>query len=411
MPLNRKINRDLFVLTIMTAMFYAAAVAFNVVSPLTYMYLPTDDRGVGLPIAIFMIANTLSAYPAGWLMDKVGRRPVLQVGFAVGATGFCGAAVALKLGSIWLYLLSIFAIGLSSGVLFLIRLVAAEHFPRGKEGKAVGVVLMGAVVAGVVAPLLFGSFETVSPLKGDHLLRAWLYSSLILAAGFIASFVLRRRASMTPSQASPALGAEGRVRGVVFMVACGSASHALMVAMMSLCSVLMIDSAAPVHTIYQAIGFHFVGMFGFAFFWGTLIDKVGFLVPLLVGWVVLVFSSVLLILAHSAHLYMLIMFFMGVGWSLAFIAITVKIAREAPASLRGRYMGLHDVWASGLAAGLSLLFGFLIRSSAMNVTASLILVLAAPATIMIFLEIRKTGLFASSIAVGPAPPPADTIGE
>lgn len=365
MPINTYYDRNLIILIVMTAIFYSAAVAFNAASPLTYLALPTDNRFVGLPITIFMVASSLSSFSAGWLMDKVGRKPIISCGFLIGTIGFVLVLIAVRINGVFLYFTGIFIAGISSGVLLLIRLVAAENLPKGKEGLSVGVVLMGAVIAGLVAPWLFSKLTTVS-LDIESLASAWFYSSLLLLCGLILSFFLRNKNQTLNQLVTLRSSERPSFRYVTFIVLCGSANHGLMVAMMSLCSVLMHHNTNSIESIYHVIGLHFIGMFLFSLLWGVLADRVKVITLIVFGWVISLSSSALLLLAHSTPMYFIAMFFLGVGWSMVFISITVKITKELPASVRGRYMGLHDFWATLIGAILSLFLGYSIHAGHIN---------------------------------------------
>jgi len=66
------------------------------VSSLTFV-LVTGVRGLlGLGPAIFLTSSGLTAVPAGRLMDRVGRTPVMTAGFAVGAIGCALTALATR---------------------------------------------------------------------------------------------------------------------------------------------------------------------------------------------------------------------------------------------------------------------------------------------------------------------------
>src|SRR5882724_8601438 len=64
------------------------------VSSLTFV-LVTGVRGLlGLGPAIFLTSSGLTAVPAGRLMDRLGRTPVMTAGFALGACGCALTALA-----------------------------------------------------------------------------------------------------------------------------------------------------------------------------------------------------------------------------------------------------------------------------------------------------------------------------
>ena len=61
----------------------------------TSLVLVTGIEGIlGLGPAIFLVAGAASALPAGRLMDRYGRVPVLAGGFGLGAVGCLLTALA-----------------------------------------------------------------------------------------------------------------------------------------------------------------------------------------------------------------------------------------------------------------------------------------------------------------------------
>src|SRR5687768_14092652 len=88
----------------------------------TTRVLPIGVKGlVGLGPAIVLASGALAALPAGRLMDRIGRVPVLAGGFAVGTAG----ALMAGAGSAWdiapLVLLGLVCVGIASGTALLAR--------------------------------------------------------------------------------------------------------------------------------------------------------------------------------------------------------------------------------------------------------------------------------------------------
>lgn len=73
----------------------AAAMAVNsatlqlvaAVSSITFVLVSGLESLLGLGPAIFLLSAALTSFPAGRLMDRIGRVPVLAAGFALGSLG------------------------------------------------------------------------------------------------------------------------------------------------------------------------------------------------------------------------------------------------------------------------------------------------------------------------------------
>src|SRR5688500_978954 len=73
----------------------AAFIAGSTVGAIVGEHLSGEPALAGLPSAAYLLGSALVAYPAARLMERVGRRLGLSLGFVIGTTGalICGAAV------------------------------------------------------------------------------------------------------------------------------------------------------------------------------------------------------------------------------------------------------------------------------------------------------------------------------
>ena len=117
----------------------------------------TGIKGVlGLGPAIFLAAGGLSVAPAGRLMDRVGRMPVIRGAFAIGAAGCGVVAGGCALTSAVLVSLGLALVGSAGAIVLLSRAAAAEMFPPDRRARGVSFVLFGAVSGAIWGPALFG---------------------------------------------------------------------------------------------------------------------------------------------------------------------------------------------------------------------------------------------------------------
>ncbi len=125
----------------------------------------TEKLAIGLPIAMYVIYNstaTLLATPAGMLSDKLGRRPVLFMGyllFALVALGFAFAdGLWVFVPLFWLYG-TVFAIIESNQ-----KALIADLAPPAQRATALGLFHMtiglAAFVASVIAGVLWGGSDS-----------------------------------------------------------------------------------------------------------------------------------------------------------------------------------------------------------------------------------------------------------
>ena len=115
-------------------------------------------------------------------------------------------------------------------------------------------------------------------------------------------------------------------------------------------------------------------------------------------------STIGLMFFDSVFATAVLLFGLGVGWNLSFVAATAQMADLTGASERGRLMGFNDLLSAFLGAGLALLGGYALDSigvAALAIGATVIV--AAP---VLWLAPRRTApsdRFVSNLWRLPAP--------
>jgi MFS family permease len=111
-----------------------------------------NSQWTGVPSTLVMVGAALIAYPVGRLMDRVGRRPGLTLGFAFGILGAVIAGLAVINNSLLLFLLGVFLIGFNRGTNDLGRYAAAEANVISKRARAISLVVLGGTVGSITGP-------------------------------------------------------------------------------------------------------------------------------------------------------------------------------------------------------------------------------------------------------------------
>ena len=175
----------------------------------TSLVLVTGIEGIlGLGPAIFLLSGALSAMPAGRLMDRVGRVPVLAGGFALGIVGCCLTALACGVDSAVLLVLGFAMIGGAQGIALLARTAAGDMYPPERRARGISLVLFGAVFGAILGPTVFSPLFAGKDLDTDALVVPWLAAGGIMAVGLALVLAVRpdpgkiaRRAPGAPAQA------------------------------------------------------------------------------------------------------------------------------------------------------------------------------------------------------------------
>src|SRR5215203_3999296 len=132
------------------------------------LVLVTGIEGIlGLGPAIFLTAGALAAFPAGRLMDRFGRVPVLA--------GDCLARVAGCLTTA--------LVGVAQGTILLARAAAADMYPPERRARGISYVLFGALFGAALGPLVFRPLFAGKELDLESLVLPWVAAAGIMVVG------------------------------------------------------------------------------------------------------------------------------------------------------------------------------------------------------------------------------------
>jgi predicted MFS family arabinose efflux permease len=137
------------------------------------------------------------------------------------------------------------------------------------------------------------------------------------------------------------------------------ASFGVMVSVMNLSGYVVVEHHH--HTqqdVFPIIGAHVLGMYALVLVVGALIDRVGRGPALAGGLFVMAVSTIGLLWFESVLATALLLFGLGVGWNISFVAATTQLVDATAPAERGRILGLSDLLSALLGAGLALLGGY-----------------------------------------------------
>ena len=331
----------------------------------TSLVLVTGIEGIlGLGPAIFLLAGALSAMPAGRLMDRVGRVPVLAGGFGLGIAGCCVTALACGIDSAVLLVIGFTAIGGAQGIALLARMAAGDMYPPERRARGISLVLFGAVFGAILGPTVFSPLFAGHELDADALVVPWLAAAGIMVGGLALVLAVRpdpgriaRSEPGTPTQAPAALGEILRRPGVPTAVIGALASFAVMVAVMNLTGFMMVGQGHMQSDVFPVISAHIVGMYGLVLVVGDLVDRLGRRFALVGGLAVMAGSTLALAWTMSVFATGVALFGLGLGWSFSYVAATSELVDLALPAERGRLIGFNDLLSGATGAALALIGG------------------------------------------------------
>jgi MFS family permease len=352
--LEQAARRNLVILAAGMAALYGMVQLAVGAATLTFEEIGGSSALAGIAPAVFVAFSALAAVPAGRAMDRRGRRPILVGGFAVGAAGCLLAALGVKTGSLAFAVPGFALSGMATGIVLLSRAAGSDMFSPPDRPRAISLVLFGAVFGALLGPFVFGPLLSDENGGDSALDLAWLG-----AAGFmIAGFAIASQLKPDPREIGRALApldAEGDLqsrplRQIVTRSGVAPALVAILAVWASMLTVMVLSGSAMVDhdhaksSIFPVLAAHFAGMFGLFAVVGPVIERIGRGRALVAGLLLLSASCALLLPAiSSVVLTALVLFGVGLGWSLAFVAATAELSERSAPSERATLIGFSDL--------------------------------------------------------------------
>jgi MFS family permease len=368
------VRRNTFLLAGTLAVYSAVLQLVAAVSSLTFVLVTGVEGLLGLGPAIFLTSSALAAVPAGRAMDRVGRRPVLAGGFLLAAVGCSLTAVATDQGSAPVLILGFILTGAANGIALLVRTAAGDMYPPERRARGISYVLFGSVFGAILGPAVFGPLFADREVEASALTVPWLAAGAISLIALVLVLLVRP----DPKRIAEMLGTDERSRdaapaaplreilgrpGVRPALLAALASFGVMVSVMNLSGYVVVEHHHhEQHDVFPIIGAHVLGMYALVLVVGSVIDRIGRGPALAGGLLVMAASTLGLLWIESVAATAVLLFGLGVGWNLSFVAATAQLADATAPAERGSLLGFSDLLSALLGAGLALLGGYALDS-------------------------------------------------
>jgi MFS family permease len=327
----------------------------------------------GVPSAVYLLGVAASSLTLGYVMDLVGRRKALAVGFAIGACGAVMAAWAIVSRTFVVFVCGLALMGPASASAGLSRFVAAEVHPVHERGRAIATVVVGGTAGTLIWPLLSVSLGPwLARFNVSDLLWPFAVSVALLALAAVVITVFLRpdprdiaraialQDSIASREATATAASLGQIlqrRGAVVAIASMVVGHAVMVMVMVITSVHMRNHDHGVTAISLTTSLHVLGMFAFSFLSGKLADQIGRAPVIMAGAIALVAAC---LVAGISPAFMPIttgLFLLGLGWNFCFVGGSSLLADQLSPNERARTQGFNDLLMGLVAASGSFISG------------------------------------------------------
>ncbi len=361
--------------------FVAAQIASFTLMSIIGAQLGGGDASAGIPSTISMVGRALAGYPIGWLMDRLGRRAGLSIGYFLAIIGGILSVLAIGQESLLGFCIGVGLSGMARSTSEQSRYIAAEAELPDRRAKAIGLIVAGGTIAAVVGPLFVQPSGALMAHYG--LLAAtgpYAISALLALICLALVFFLLRPDPLLVGRAieeeygTAASKAQRDEKGRTLLQALADprvrlALAALMISQFVMTYLMVI---MPVHmhhhnhgtgAISLMISSHSLGMYVFSWFTGWLIDRTGRVSVIVLGGLTLAASAIFTPLWLGVIPLSLIMFIVGLGWNFAFIAGSSLLSDALTQNERGRIQGASETLIAVAGGGGSLSSGIIFAAS------------------------------------------------
>jgi MFS family permease len=366
----------------------------------------------GIAAATVTTGTAVMAQALSRLMWRRGRRPGLQLGYVLAATGGVIAAVGAERRWLAVFIGGLFLYGSGQASNLLARYAATDLAEPDHRGRAMSHVVFASTFGAVFGPLLITPAEHAgeSWFGLDRYTGPWLFSAtcFLLAALNTAlrlrpdPLVVAGGAGIGAGTSSPPIGHALRVIGAAprgrLALSSMAISQATMVAVMTMTPVHMRLHGHEAMSPY-VISAHIGGMFAFSPLVGRYVDRRGSVTSVQTGAAILVAAT---LLASTAGITEWLLFpalwALGLGWNFGLLGGSALLIESVDSTERVGVQGTADLTMAlcGAVAGFS--SGFIRRAFGYHVLADV----AALAAI---------GLLVAAYVTSRRPAPPDRMGS
>ncbi|QMV84886.1 MFS transporter [Corynebacterium hindlerae] len=331
------------------------------------------DGWTGMSATLNTVGAALFSIPLASLVLRFGRAASMSVGLIVATVGAALAILAIQLHSFPIMLLGFVLLGAATATNLQARFAAADVAHPDTKSRNLSIVIWATTLGAVLGPNLIAPGGRVAAAVGlNEFAGPFLFSIAAQLVGVVVLFfglrpdpavVIPERHETTPETGSPKR-TNGIPTGALIGMLAIAVSHLTMVGIMAVTPLHLSHHGASLVIIGLTISLHIAGMFGLSPVFGIAADKVGKLVVIWLGFLILVASAGALVLLPESHTVVTVALVgVGLGWSASLVAGSGLVAESAETRTEAtRVQGASDLTMNiagavgGAAAGPMLLF-------------------------------------------------------
>lgn len=336
-------------LTVAQALAGANSVVVYATGAIIGHMLAPEKSLATLPISIFVVGMAACILPAGTIARRHGRRAAFLAGTGCGVLVGLLSAIAVIMGSFWLFCVATFFGGAYAAVVLSFRFAAADGVSPAMRARALSFVMGGGVLAGVVGPQLVTYTMYMWP--------AYMFAATFIAQAAVAALSALVLLGVQLPRPTAEEIAGGRplaeiVRQPAFIMAmlCGAVSYMLMNFLMTAAPLAMQFCGHSQESSNLGLQWHVIAMYAPSFFTGRLITRFGATRVVTAGLLLIGLSAAIGLTGIDVAHFWLTLILLGVGWNFGFVGASALVLECHRPEEKTRVQSFNDFVVFGTMA-------------------------------------------------------------
>ncbi|STW05218.1 major facilitator superfamily protein [Klebsiella grimontii] len=317
-------NQNIIRLATAQALAGANSVVFYATGAIVGNAIAPSPTLATLPVTIFVLGMAACILPFGALARRRGRKTVFMTGTGAGVLTGVLAALAVVLGSFWLFCIAAFFGGGLCGGGGFFPLCRHRRRQRRAARPALSLVMGGGVAAGIIGPMLVTGTMNLWP--PHTFAMTFIAQGLVAALSALVLLGVKTAAPVAQTQSGGRpLGEIVRQPGFSRTVFSGAISYMVMNFLMTAAPLSMHMHGISQQASNLGIQWHVIAMYGPGFFTGKLINRFGARRINAAGLILLVLSVMVGLAGIDVMHYWLSLILLGIGWNFGFTGASAQI--------------------------------------------------------------------------------------
>ncbi|MEX0976427.1 MAG: MFS transporter [Woeseia sp.] len=351
--------RNLLILTTCQLISATGSIVMVTLGGIIGSGLTSNPAWATLPVSIMVVSLAATTVPATLLMRAIGRRRGFALASLSSAAAMLLATYALATASFIVFIAASALFGVNMAFAQQYRYAAAESVAPQFAGRAISLVLVGAIGGAVVGPELvsIGALAVTGvPYAGTLIAVAVLF---VLQAVLL--FLLQPfRAEHASDMHSGGRPLRTIVQQPVFIVAVlgGTAAYGVMTLIMTATPLSMhINDGYSLDETANVIRSHVLAMYVPSLFSGFLMERIGIGRLMALGAIGLSAACLVGLQGQSVMHYWFALVLLGVGWNFLYVGGTTMLTLTYSLSERFKAQAVNEFSVFGTSAVASLMAG------------------------------------------------------